>query len=271
MLEGGKPAMAGHCISCIHNALRAHARVLAGFVAAATAFLAGAAPTHAQSAGDGFLFKEPVVRISLSGGLANPHAGSDVFSFLTNDFTLSRGDFRSSAFGGDISVRVHPRVDFMFGTQWSGSSKRSEYRHFTDTDDLPIEQTTSFQRVPVSASVKLYVTPRGRAIGHYAWIPARVIPYVGIGGGAEWYNLKVEGDFVDFDTNEISTDLIESSGWAPTAHGFAGVDLSLSPHFGLTGEGRYSWAKANLSQDFSGFNRIDLSGLTATVGVYARF
>jgi hypothetical protein len=69
----------------------------------------------------------------------------------------------------------------------------------------------------------------------------------------------------------VFTDSFSSSGWAPTAHALAGLDVALSPHLGLTGEGRYTWAKGNLSSDFSGFDRIDLSGLSATVGVYARF
>jgi hypothetical protein len=244
-------------------------RPLLALTFAATLLAAGS--VGAQNTGNGFLFKEPIISVSLSGGLASPHAGSDVFSFITDQLTISRGDFRSVILGADVSVRVTPRIDLVFGSRYAGTSKLSEFRHFVDDNDLPIEQTTSFARVPVTASIKTYLAPRGRSIGHFAWVPARYMPFVGIGGGAMWYQLKQNGDFIDFKTNSVFTDTFSSSGWAPTAHALAGLDVALSPHLGLTGEGRYSFAKGDLSSDFSGFNRIDLSGLSATVGVYARF
>ena len=61
-----------------------------------------------------------------------------------------------------------------------------------------------------------------------------------------------------------------SSGWTVAAHAFAGVDISLGPRFFLTGEGRYTWARAPLGRDFSGFGRLDLSGLSVTAGVGIR-
>lgn len=244
-------------------------RPLFGIAFVAVAVLAGNA--LAQNAGDGFLFKEPRFSIALSGGIASPHAGSDVFSYITKQLTVSRSDFRSVALGADLSARITPRLDFVLGSRYAGTSKRSEFRDFVDNKDLPIEQTTGFTRVPVTASIKAYLAPRGRSIGHFAWVPARYSPFVGLGGGATWYRLKQTGDFIDFKTKDIFSDTFISSGWAPTAHALAGLDLAFSPRFGLTGEGRYSWAKADLGNDFSGFDRIDLSGLSATVGVYARF
>ncbi len=244
-------------------------RPLFALTFAATIAVAGSA--QAQSSGNGFLFREPKVGISLMGGLASPQASSDVFSFITNELTVSKGDFRSATVGADVSVTLTPRFDLVVGTRYSGSNKLSEFRKFTDQDNFPIQQTTSFARVPVTASLKTYLAPRGRAIGSFAWVPARYMPFIGVGGGAMWYRLKQDGDFIDPDTKSIFGDTYQSSGWAPTAHAFAGLDLAITPHFGLTTEGRYTWAKASLNTDFSGFDRIDLSGLSATVGFYARF
>lgn len=246
------------------------ARWIAGAAALALT-LAGSTPARAQGSGKGFLFEEPIATIALRGGFARANAGSDIFSFATNQLTLSRGDFSGLNLGGDLSIRLTPRFDLSFGAEYAGTSKKSEFRKFEDQDGQPIEQTTNFVRVPVTASIKAYLTPRGRSIGRFAWIPAKYSAYVGGGGGAMWYRFRQNGDFVDFNTNNVFHQEFNSSKWTPTAHALAGIEYSLSSHFGLLGEGRYQWAKSDLSEDFSGFHKIDLSGVAATLGVYVRF
>ncbi|MEJ7812147.1 MAG: hypothetical protein WKG32_17165 [Gemmatimonadaceae bacterium] len=251
---------------------RSVARVALGLAVAASALsgLANPAPAAAQRSGRGFLFGEPLGSIALRGGFSRATAGSDVFSFATDELTLGRGDFSGISLGGELSFRVAPRVDVLVGAAYAGSSAASEIRKWTDQDDRPIEQTTSFRRVPVTASLKLYLADRGRSVGRLAWIPSRYAPYVGVGGGLMWYRFRQDGDFVDVNTLAVFPDRFDSRGWTPTAHGMAGVDFSFSPRLALTGEGRYGWAKARLSEDFSGFDRIDLSGFSATLGFLVR-
>ncbi len=233
--------------------------------------LATALPVQAQSSGEGFLFREPVASLLLRGGYHHASAGSDIFSFATEHLTLGRGDFGGLTAGADLALRIHPRVDLAFGAAYSGTSAASEFRDWIGEDDLPIEQTTRFERVPVTASVKAYLTPRGRSIGSFAWLPARYAPYIGAGGGAMWYRFHQQGEFVDFQTREIFGDELTSSGWAPTVQALAGLDFSLTPRIGLTGEARYSWARAELSDAFEEFDPIDLSGISATLGIHFRF
>lgn len=233
--------------------------------------LALAHPAAAQLSGNGFLFRQPVGSFGVRAGFAQPIAGSDIFSFMTDELTLGRSDFAGVSYGADLAFRIRSQVDLVLGAAYSGSDVRSEFRHFVDNNDLPIEQTTSLARVPLTASAKLYLTPRGRSIGRFAWVPAQFAPFVGVGGGAMWYQLRQRGDFIDMETLDVFPDAFESSGWTPTANGLAGLDVSLGPRFGVTAEGRYTWAKAPLSQDFSGFDRIDLSGYNASLGLYVRF
>lgn len=234
--------------------------------------LAIAQSAEAQGSGEGFLFREPSVSLGLRGGFNHANAGSDIFSFATEHLTLGRGDFSGPAVGADLGIRLFPRVDLVVGTGYAGASAASEFREWVEgEDDLPIEQTTRFQQVPVTAGVKAYLTPRGRSIGQFAWIPAAFAPYVGAGGGGVWYRFRQQGDFVDIETLEIFTDELESSGWAPAAHGLAGLDVSLTPRIALTGEARYSWGSAELGNAFEGFEPIDLSGVSATVGITFRF
>jgi outer membrane protein W len=245
-------------------------RLAAAAVAIAATFLAPPR-AGAQGSGDGFLFQKPVGAFIVRGGFASATANGDIYSFLTDQFTLNKGDFRSPSFGADLLVTVAPRVDLDFGFGYSGWKRPSEFRDFIGTDNLPIAQTTSLARVPLNAGARFYLAPPGRSIGRFAWIPNKFVPYVGAGGGMMWYRLRQSGEFIDFQTNDVFPDEFESSGWTGTAHAMAGADYALTPRLALTGEARYTWAKTSLGTDFTGFDGIDLSDLGVTLGLNVRF
>jgi hypothetical protein len=237
-------------------------------------------PVGAQSSGKGFLFSPPVGSFSLRGGYALASAGSGVFDDATSQLTLSKSDFGSIAWGGDISYSPSTRFDLVFDGGISSSTKDSEVRDFVEDlpngGSAPIRQTTRYRRVPLTVGIKYYLADRGRSIGQFAYIPSKYAPYVGIGAGAMWYKFKQNGDFVDFASDpqfpEIFTAELESSGWTPMAHGAAGIDYSIGPWLALTGEARYQWARARLDPiTFEGYDKIDLSGVTGTVGFRVRF
>jgi hypothetical protein len=236
-----------------------------------------AAPAGAQSAGKGFLFQEPLWTFAIRGGFERANANSDIFDFVTDELTLDRGDFSGLNVSVDLAYRMMPRLDLAFSAGYAGSKTPSEFRRYVGTDDLPITQTTKFVRVPVTASVKAYLAPRGEKIGSLAWIPSRFAPYIGAGGGAMHFTFQQEGEFVDVDSPnlDIFRDRLTSRGWTPTAHGLAGLDVALSPRLGLTTEARYTWARADMGSginpDFQEFGRIDLSGFSATMGLNVRF
>lgn len=230
-----------------------------------------ATPLAAQSSGNGFLFRKPMASLTLRGGFNQASAGSDLFSFSREQFTLGKGDFGGPSVAADLGINVTPRVQIVLGSAYSGTERRSEYRDWVDNKDQPIEQTTTFERIPATASLKAYITPPGDEVGRFAWVPSRYAPYVGAGGGGMWYRFRQEGDFFNSETFVVRSDLLESKGWTKTAHAFAGVEFSLSPRFAITTEGRYDWGQAELDQYvFEGFEPIDLSGLSATVGIHIR-
>ena len=237
-------------------------------------FVASAAPVGAQNSGKGFLFKRPAGSFSLRGGYALANAGSGVFDDAVTQLTLDKRDFSSWAFGGDISYAPTPRLDLVFDGQVSIASRNSEFREFIDNNDKPIEQATKFSRIPLTVDLKYYVTDRGREVSQFAYIPSRYATYIGVGAGAMYYRFKQNGDFIDFDTDnlEVFSTSIEDSGWTPTVNGLAGFDYSLGPWLALSFEGRYQWARAQLDPDtFVGYDKIDLSGFTGTVGFRVRF
>lgn len=253
---------------------RARRPVARTVVALAVATLAGplaAKTARAQSSGAGFLFHPPAGSLTIRGGYDRPLARGDAFADPMRELTLGRGDFAGPSFGLDLGFRLSDRVDLVLGTAYSGSSADSEFRHFVDNDDRPIEQTTQLRRVPVTAGLKAYLVPRGRQIGRFAWIPSHVAPFVGAGGGALWYRFEQTGDFIDNKTLNVFTATFQSQHWTGTAHALAGVDVTLSPRLALTTEARYTWARAPFDGDYSDYPHIDLSGVAATAGLSVRF
>ncbi|MEX2582290.1 MAG: hypothetical protein WD766_03405 [Gemmatimonadota bacterium] len=241
---------------------------IAGLLATVALTLPTASP--AQSSGDGFLFEPPSVVLNLHGGYSRPDAGSEFFSFVTDLLTLGKRDFHGLAVGGTLSVPLSSRLDASVSSTYSGRVSDSEFRDWIGGDDLPIEQSTRFERVPVTASAKLHLRPRGRSVGSLAWVPNRYAPYLGAGGGAVWYRFVQQGEFVDFEDESVFADELDSSGWAPAAQAFAGVEFSLSPRIAVTTEASYLWASTKLQGDFIDFDRIDLSGFSATAGLSLR-
>jgi hypothetical protein len=245
----------------------------------ALAILAGAPAASAQDGRPGpapsgspdFYLDEPLGSVGVRGSWIFARAGSDIFSFLTSQLTLDKGDFRASGVAVDLAIALGPRVDVVGGFELARSASRSEYRDFVDNNRLPIEQTTSLSTINLTGTLRYALVPRGQAVGRLAWVPRRVVPYVGAGGGASWYKLAQTGDFVDFVDLSVFSDSFDSRGWSPSVHAVAGVDLQLYRRLFATVETRYVRSSAALGQDFVDFEPIDLSGLRTSAGINFRF
>ncbi len=226
-----------------------------------------------QSSGTtgGFAFGEPRGFFLIKGGLYLPRGGSDVFAFNEELLTLDSGSYRSGLFGMDVGISLNSRIDLVFGFEYASSSPVSEFRDFVDEFDAPIVQQTKLRQAPLTASVRLNLIERGRAIGSYAWIPSGAVPYVGGGVAIMWWQYEQFGDFVDFSDLTIFTDHFRTQGWEPSLHAFGGVDVSISPRIALNFEARYSWAEGQMAPAFVGFEPIDLAGFRATFGASFRF
>jgi hypothetical protein len=221
--------------------------------------------------GDGYLFKAPTVSWSIRGGVAQPRASSDLFTFVSERLTVDRADFAGISLASDLSFRVRSRLDVVVGAAISTREVRSEYRDFVDLDDAPIEQRTTFRRIPMTAGLKLHLRPDGRSVGRLAWVPARLAPYVAAGGGVMYYVFKQDGDFVDFQTLDVFPTTLRSSDVSAMAYGALGGTFSMTPRIGLNTELRYDYARSALGTDFKDFAALDLSGVGVTAGLLFRF
>jgi len=228
-----------------------------------------ARPSSAQD--PDFFFGRPHATVAVRTGWMTARAGSDLFTFVQNQLTLDRKDFNAPSLGFDADFTISPRATAVAGFDFSGSNSNSEYRNYLDNNRLPIKQTTSLHEQNISGSVKFALTPRGREISQHAWIPSALTPYVGAGGGVMHYRFSQTGDFVDFVDLSVFPHSYNSSGWAPSAHVFGGVDVKATRSIFFNGEARYIWSHADLGSDFSGFAPIDLTGLRVTGGIRYMF
>ena len=235
------------------------------------AILALPRPAFGQSEGNGFLFHQPTGSFTLRMGLAMPNASGDPFSFFSNELTLRKSGYLAFDVAGDLAFSVAPRLDLVVSAGWAGSRSPSEMQQWLDGNNQPIRQMTTFQRLPLTVSLKYYLRPRGRSVGRFAWVPTGIAPYVGAGGGLMYSRIHQWGDFVDFTDSTIFSDNYASESWTGTAHLFAGLDVPVGPRFVMSGEVRYAYAKTPLGPDFKYFGNMDLSGFSVTVGMGVRF
>jgi len=235
------------------------------------------APAAAQTAGPSgisqdlpeadFLFGRPRGALGIRGSLFLPSERSDLFDFVRRQLTIDKGDFRGAAFAADVAFAIAPRVDVVAGLDLARKTVASEYRDYVDNELLPIEQQSRLAQNAVTGSLKVALLPGGRSIGRFAWVPSRVQPFVGAGGGVMFWEFQQAGDFVDFQDLSVFSDTFSATGIAPTAHVFGGTDVQVYKRLMLSVEGRYIWARGTLSNDFSGFYPIDLSGFRASAGI----
>jgi hypothetical protein len=218
-----------------------------------------------------FLFGRPDGSIGVRGSWVFARAGSDWYDFVTDQLTVEPKDFNAAGVAGDLGFTIAPRVDVVAGFEYSQTSTLSEYRRFVDNNRLPINQTTRLRTFNLTGSVKFALTERGRDISRLAWVPKSVVPFVGAGGGALWYELDQRGDFVDFVDRSVFASIFDSKGWTPSAHVLGGVDVRVFRRVFVTIDGRYHWAAATLGSTWVDFDPIDLAGFRLSLGMNMLF
>ena len=247
---------------------------------------ASKAPENAQrqapASQPDFLFGRPRVSVGLRGLLHRARAGSDFYDFANEELFVRRSpeddpknpahgllNFDAPGISFDFGFGVTSRLDVRVGVDYAASSNQSETRGFQGSDGLPIEQRTTLSQVDLRGEIAFALAPRGRTIGQYAWIPSRVVPYVGVGLSFVRYDLTQIGEFVD--DLGLFQDSFTSKGWGPGVHLFGGADIRMTRHVYLNAEARYVQASAGLGEDFAGFEPLDLGGLRIGAGVRFAF
>jgi hypothetical protein len=213
-----------------------------------------------------FLFGPPRATVGVRGSWLFARADSDWFTFVTDQLSLDKRDFNAPGFAADVGIPLGRRAEAVIGVDFNQSTTASDYRHFVDNNRLPITQTTQLWTTGLTGSVKYALVGRGLEVSRLAWVPRHVVPYVGAGGGALYYDLEQYGDFIDFSDQSVFPSTFRSSGWAPLAQAFGGVDIRVLKRVYVSLDARYQWSNATLGRTWVDFEPIDLAGFKLAAG-----
>jgi hypothetical protein len=235
-------------------------------------FPAGGAQASAPADGSvDFLFGHPHAWVAFTGTWLVPRANGDLFSFFSDQLTIKRSDFRAPAFIAAFGIPVARQLDVVGDLELSSHEVQSEYRRYVKADRSEIRQSTQLGQGGIGVGVRYMPLGRGQAVSRFAFVPRRVVPYVGAGLNFGHYNLGQHGEFVDFVDLSIFNSSFQSDGWTVGSQVEAGADLQIWRMLYFNAGVRYVWAHAKLSDDFVGFDGIDLSGLKTSSGLVIVF
>jgi opacity protein-like surface antigen len=218
-----------------------------------TGLLLAVTPAWAQQR-RGFYERDGAFRIHL--GDFQPEGDSEYWNDKELQFTGGADDLENASFGIDYLLPLNRNLSLQFaGTAYEGDTTQA-YRGFVDNFGDRIRHDTTLGIA--SATVGVVVHPFGS--------DAPVSPYIGAGGGSYFWSLEEEGDFIDRN-DDIFFAKLKDDGVAFGYYYLVGIEAPITRRVSIFGEGRWSQAEDDLSDDFEGFGKLDLSGRTFLVGL----
>lgn len=204
---------------------------------------------------------EQSVRLRL--GSFRPEGDSEYWNDKAAEFTGKASDFEDAIGGVDYQVALNPHLALLFsGSSYEGQLRQS-YLDFTDARGEEISHRTTLEIASLTAGVVFHLTGRNA--------PFR--PYVGGGGGLYAWRLEEDGRFIDRTPPPPTVFRADSVAEGQTFgyYGLVGFEVPIGRSWGFFAEGRWHQADDELSDDFSDFGKIDLSGRDISAGVSYRF
>lgn len=193
---------------------------------------------------------------------ADSDAVNDIFRDNSELFTVSESDWTNAIGGVQYNVALARFVEVGLSLDYYSRENYTSYRDFTRPDDSEITQTLRYELMPLGVTLRLVPTSRH----------AKVAPFVGVGGDVVFWEYEEWGDFIDFGSPRLPVeyDSFLSEGVEIGFHVCGGLKVAIDDDFSVVGEARYLWAEGDMGEDFYQ-NRIDLSGLSVTLGLNIRF
>jgi Outer membrane protein beta-barrel domain len=194
--------------------------------------------------------------------------------YLVDGAPLQKSDFYGVYGGIEYNRTLMNNVEIGIHLDGYGRTVDTSLQAWTRPDGSEIRQSLKFSQIPLGVTIRFLPTSKKH----------KIVPYVGGGVDAVFWNYEEYGDFVDVLSPDCGTDLgcpiladhFHSHGTAFGVHALGGLRVYLNRDFAIVAEGRYQWATDDMGEDFAPnepglINRIDLSGATFTVGVHVRF
>ena len=209
-----------------------------------------AAPASAQ-----YYNREHALRFRV--GLFQPDGKSQYWDDTESLFSGDASDFEDTLGGIDYRMGLGDHLSLLISaSDYSGQDHRT-YLDYTDGVGDEIRHTASLDITSLTAGLVLRFAPN-----------AAVSPYVGAGGGLYSWTLEERGRFIDFGTQNLDLfrDDFKDDGDTFGYYFQAGLEIPLGAGWALFAEGRWHQADDELSGDFDGLGKLDLSGREISAG-----
>lgn len=237
----------------------------AWLVALSAAFLIFA-PAAAAPAGDGGALQFRI-------GAFYPSGSSEFWDVNESVFTLDKSDFNDVIGGVSWLTPLNNFLEIGFNADFYDATARSAYIDFVDQDGFPILHDTRLRAMPLTVDLRVHPAGRHAQRGRSGRLLVRRPSfYVGAGAGMNVWEYEEVGDFVASDLSVVF-DRLKDSGVDFEGHVLAGIELPVSPAWGVNFEGRYSWSEVTPGGRFADLDqgKLDLGGASGFVGATLRF
>jgi opacity protein-like surface antigen len=199
-----------------------------------------------------------------------PRGDETLFQDDRSLYFVEKSDFYGVYGGAEFNQVLMPNVELGISLDGYSRTTDTSYRDYVRPDGTEIRQSLKFRQVPLGVTIRFLPTGKRN----------KIVPYVGGGVDAVFWNYEEFGDLIDFQSPDCATDLgcpivpdhFHSHGTAFGYHALGGLRVYLNRDVAIVGEGRYQWGKDDMGEDFApGGLTIDVSGATFTLGVHVRF
>lgn len=186
--------------------------------------------------------------------------GGEAFSLFQRDLTPGPDAMHIGIGGGEVRWRMARDLHVVGGAESGARTVGSESRYAPST--TPARQSTSLDLSSLQYAGVSWTPLHWRAKG-----TERARLGLAAGGGHGSYRLHQWGQFADANRQLTFTDDFVSSGHGTFGYGALQLEVPVWRGVALSGDVRRQFGSAPMSADFAQFDRIDLGGTRAGVGL----
>ena len=235
-----------------------------------TAALLMVLPMTAAAGDDDEYYPLKIGSISFRLGYFWPSAESDLWTENFDLLTSKKEDF--NGLQGGMEFTWFASRNFALGVSFDYYKRTvtSNYIDYVDNFGNELYQDITLEVVPITATAKFMPLGNG-APGYRGGRGSPFVPWVGAGAGVYAFRYEEFGEFIDFGDMSIIEGSFLTEDAAFGVHVAGGVIIPIGFDWDVFGEFRYAWAEGDLSEDFLGFEPLDLGGMSVTFGFSYRF
>ena len=195
--------------------------------------------------------------VNLKIGLFQPYMDSDLWDINMENLALNKQDMQALYYAVEYERFFSPVLSFSLEGGYYYKEHNSAYKDYEYDDGSPIYQSLALRISSVELNLKIY------PIGH-----RRVFtPYAGGGVGIYAWRYEQWGDFINFEDGTVEEGYAETKAYTPSFNVRAGFAFKISREVGVSFEAKHIYLKGELSSLFEGFEKLDMTGWTYSLGV----